>query len=330
LQTLLTAVPQLEQAETRSEVLAQVLSTRLQRELARPEQESLCALEAERIGVAFSTSKVLWPYLDEQPGGEPLFPIARQLGADGPLGSPVAACATGAHCLALGAQWIDDGYADVVLAGALERPQHELVLAGYQSLGALSASGVMRPFDRRRDGFVPGCGFGFVVLENAERARARGAGIQAYLSGWSMRADATGMTTMHNNGDTIARAIDDAMRRAACPAVGYINAHGTATHLNDVIEARAIGHTMGTRVPVSSTKAHTGHLLGAAGAVEGALCVKVLEDGYLPPTLHLEEPDNDCDLALLQQGQLAAPEAVMSLSYGFGGHIGVLIFEKAD
>jgi 3-oxoacyl-[acyl-carrier-protein] synthase II len=175
---------------------------------------------------------------------------------------------------------------------------------------------------------VPNHGFGYLVLENAERARARGAAIQAYLTGWSLRADATGQTTMATSGESIMRAMDEAMRRADCPRVEYINAHGTATKLNDVLEARAIYGTFGDRVPVSSTKALTGHLLGAAGAVEGALCVQALCEAFLPPTLNLQDVDEECPIRHLRQGQSTSIEAVMSLSYGFGGHIGVLVFEK--
>ncbi len=305
-----------------------VLCSGIQAELARGSQHNLLQIESEQAGVAFSTSKVLWPFFESDLGQEPLWNIARLVKAQGPMASPVAACATGAHCLALGAQWIQDGYADVVFAGALERPQHDLVLAGYKSLGALSTAGTMRPFDRKRDGFVPNSGLGFMVLENAERARARGATIQAYLTGWSMCADATGMTTMQASGAGIARAIEDALRRADCPRIGYVNAHGTATKLNDAIEARAIQCTLGNSVPVSSTKSLTGHLLGAAGAVEGVMCVKALEEGFLPPTLGLEEPDAECAVTHVGRNQSTLAPAAMSLSYGFGGHIGVLIFEK--
>ncbi|MDF2440544.1 MAG: 3-oxoacyl-[acyl-carrier-protein] synthase [Abditibacteriota bacterium] len=292
-------------------------------------------IDAERIGVAFSTSKVLW-----SPGGviqadawderlSPLARLARSVGARGPMSAPVAACATGAHCLLTAAQWIEDGYADVVIAGALERPVEPLALAGYAAMGALSPSGVMRPFDRKRDGFVANTGGAWLVLENEKRARARGVSIQAYLTGWSMQADVLSATAMEASGATIARAIEQSLRRADCPQIGYVNAHGTATKLNDAIEARAIQSTLGLRVPVSATKPLTGHLLGAAGAVEAALCVKVLGESYLPPTPNLRQVDEECGLNVLQSGQSCAIHAAMSLSYGFGGHIGVLIFENS-
>lgn len=291
-------------------------------------------IDPARIGVAFSTSKVLWSH--EHIAADAWNPerpavnrLARSVGARGPLASPVAACATGAHCLALAAQWIEDGYADVVIAGALERPVEPLAMAGYAAMGALSASGVMRPFGRRRDGFVANSGAACLVLENEERARARGVSIQAYLTGWSMHADALSATTMQTSGDTVARAIEHALRRADCPHIGYVNAHGTATKLNDAIEARAIQSTLGARVPVSATKPVTGHLLGAAGAVEAALCVQVLNEGFLPPTLNVCELDDECAINVLCCGQSTLIDAAMSLSYGFGGHIGVLIFENS-
>ena len=191
--------------------------------------------------------------------------LARQFQIGGRCAAPNAACATGAHAIALGAQWIQDGHADLVLAGAIEPPQHPMVTAAYRNMGALSKSGVMRPFDARRDGFVPGAGGGFLVLENEGQARARGARICGFVSGWSLGCDATHMTQMAPDGETIARAIESALKRAGSLTIGYVNAHGTAT-VNDLVEARALHRVFGAGVAVSSTKPLTGHLLGAAGA----------------------------------------------------------------
>lgn len=315
------------------------LTQQLPRELAAiglwDSESQNTTVDAARIGVTFSTSKVLWSHGGQleanvwNSSSSPIGRLARTVGARGPMASPVAACATGAHCLMLGAQWIEDGYADVVIAGALERPVEPLALAGYAAMGALSRGGVMRPFDRARDGFVANAGGAWVVLENEECARARGVSIQAYLTGWSMGADVLCATAMQASGESIARTIEHSLRRADCPNIGYINAHGTATKLNDAIEARAIQSTLGARVPVGATKPVTGHLLGAAGAVEAALCLKVLSEGYLPPTPNLREVDDECAINVLQSGQSTSIDAAMSLSYGFGGHIGVLIFENS-
>ncbi len=256
--------------------------------------------------------------------------IAQKIGARGSRLSPVAACATGAHAMAIGAQLIEDGYADVAVCGAIEPVLTPLVLAAYDNMGALSKSGVMRPFDTARDGFVPNVGAGCLILENEEKARERGAPIYGYLSGWAMNADATHMTAMCPSGDSIARAIEYSMRRADVSNIDYINAHGTATKLNDETEARGIASALGNKVPVSSTKPLTGHLLGAAGAVEAVIALLALRENFAPPTLNLENIDSDCDLDLVTgKGREVEMNAVLSLNYGFGGHIGALLFTKS-
>lgn len=246
---------------------------------------------------------------------------------------PVAACASGSHAIARGAQMIRWGQMDWVLCGAVEASLSPLIMTGYRQLGALSCSGVMRPFDRRRDGFVPSEGLGALVLENEECALERGAKIYGYVTGWDMGADATSLTGLESSGQFIARAMERALERAGNPKIDYINAHGTATLLNDLIESRAIKSVFGQNVPVSSTKPLTGHLLGAAGAVEAALCLQAFCEQWAPPTLNLEEPDGECDLDYIPVsddggGRTLPLRHVMSLNYGFGGHIGVLIFES--
>jgi 3-oxoacyl-[acyl-carrier-protein] synthase II len=309
----------------------------------------LC-LGAEHGQVIFSSSKgdVFWleeDYRRWQAGRERKWDVPR-LGwtSDYPARwlaplfnaqSPVAACATGAHCIARGAQMIGWGQADWALCGAVEASLTPLVMAGYRQLGALSKSKVMRPFDKRRDGFVPSEGIGALVLESDEHARARGAKIHAYVTGYDMGADATSLTGMCPSGASIARAMERALKRAGNPQIDYINAHGTATPLNDAIESRAIKSVFGTGVPVSSTKPLTGHLLGAAGAVEAVICLQALREQWAPPTLNLEEPDDECDLDYIPVtptscGRALPLKTVMSLNYGFGGHIGVLIFEAAQ
>lgn len=293
----------------------------------------LCALtpDKSRIGVCFTSSKGDLNRL--QSGIDGATPdaqgalLARRFDAQGKFGAPNAACASGAHAITLGAQWIEDGDADLVLAGAIEPPQHPMVTAAYRNMGALSKSGVMRPFDARRDGFVAGCGGGFLVLENENLARARGAEICGFVSGWSLKCDATHMTQMAPGGATIERAIEDAVRRAGHPKIDYVNAHGTAT-LNDITEARALNAVFGKSVAVSSTKPLTGHLLGAAGAVEAVLCLEAMRQGWAPPTLNLDEVDEEIELDLVTKLGRALPVgAALSLNYGFGGHIGALVFE---
>jgi len=294
-------------------------------------------IDPQRVGVVFSASKNrvvfrpnrvldLFAASSDASGNY----LAQRIGAHGARLSPVAACATGSHAMAIGAQLIEDGYADIAICGAIEPVLTPLVLAAYENMGALSKSGVMRPFDTKRDGFVPNVGAGCLILENEEKARQRGAQVLGYLSGWAMNADATHMTAMCPSGDSIARAIEYSMRRANVTNIDYINAHGTATKLNDETEARGIRSALGNKVPVSSTKPLTGHLLGAAGAVEAVISLLALRENFAPPNLNLENVDEECDLNLVgEKGRDIEMQSVLSLNYGFGGHIGALLFEKA-
>ncbi|HEX8466004.1 MAG TPA: beta-ketoacyl-[acyl-carrier-protein] synthase family protein [Abditibacterium sp.] len=255
--------------------------------------------------------------------------IARDLRVGGAVLAPVAACATGAHAIALGALQIQTGRADIVIAGASEPPQPELVLAAYRNLGALSKLGQMRPFDAHRDGFLPSNGDGFLVLESETNARKRGAKIHGFLAGTSILCDATSMTSMQPGGQTIARAIHDALFKAGHPKIDYINAHGTATQLGDLIEGRAIHSVFGDKVPVSSTKSLTGHLMGASGAVEAVICLLSMQQDFAPPNLGLEEIDAEMKLDFVMGAEREVKiDSVLSLSYGFGGHIGALILVK--
>lgn len=253
----------------------------------------------------------------------------RTLQSRGAMFSPVAACASGAHAVALAAQYIQDGYADIAICGGIELEQTPLVMAGYAQSGALSKSGVMRPFDKARDGFVTGQGAAMLVLESEAHAQARGAQVHGYIDGWSICGDATAMTTMQPSGETIARAIEQALRRAGLSGVDYINAHGTATRQNDEVESRGIEKALGRSVAVSSTKALTGHWLGAAGALEAIVCLSAMRESFAPPTLNLQEPDTGCDLDYIScAGREMAVNSCLSLSYGFGGHIGALVVQN--
>lgn len=258
--------------------------------------------------------------------------IACMTGARGRRGCPVAACAGGAHAIALGAQWIEDGACDVVICGAIEAELAALVLAGYKSLGALSAQKLMRPFDARRDGFVPAPGAACLLLESEASARNRDAASYGAVTGWSFLCDASSLTGLESSGEAIARAMNKALGRATCngstPVVDYVNAHGTATRMNDEIEARAIARALGAQTPVSSTKPLTGHTLGAAGAIEAVLCLLAMQQNFAPPNLNLQSQDARCEIDVLQSGRDVEIATALSLSYGFGGHIGVLRLEK--
>lgn len=286
-----------------------------------------------RVAISFTSSKGDWTklqngdFLNALPDA-PALNLVRRFGTLGRIAAPNAACASGAHAIALGAQWIADGHADLVLTGALEPPQHPMITAAYRNMGALSKSGVMRPFDARRDGFVVNAGGGFVVLARDGWAHQNGAPIQAYLGGWSFDCDAAHITQMAPSGASIERAIRQSLQMAGDPNIDYINAHGTAT-LNDITEARALNRVFGGGVAVSSTKPQTGHLMGAAGALEAVLCLDAMRNQVAPPTLNLQNVDDEVDLDLVVgQGRSMKIGASLSLNYGFGGHIGCLVLLK--
>ena len=289
--------------------------------------------DGARVAVSFSSSKGDWnqwpscTFTGARPDA-PALELAHQFDARGRIAAPNAACASGAHAIALGAMWIERGDADLVLAGAIEPPQHPMVTAAYRNMGALSKSGVMRPFDRKRDGFIASAGGGFVVLARESWARQNHAPIHAYVSGWSFACDAHHITQMAPSGDSIERAIRQSLQMAGEPNIDYINAHGTAT-INDETEARALNRVFGDDVAVSSTKPQTGHLMGAAGALEAVLCLQAMENQWAPPTLNLEQVDDGINLDLVVgSGRAMEIGASLSLNYGFGGHIGCLVLLK--
>lgn len=301
----------------------------------------------ERIGAVFSSSKGRLDLI----GGKSTFTdwtcdwalqkVLSLANGKGPALAPVAACAGGAHCVALGAQMIVNGRADVVLAGAIEAPLTLLAIAAYRKMGALSRSGMMRPFDVQRDGFVPRPGAACLILENAELARRRGAKIFAYLSGWSMIFDPHSLLTMSPDGEAIARLINDVLTKSTFiqnsalstghSALDYINLHATATPYGDLVEGRGVARALGNSVPASATKPLTGHTLGAAGAIEALLTVRVLGENMIPPTLNLERFDAECPIRVIAGDGLQTPvRRALSLSYGFGGHMGALLLEKFE
>jgi 3-oxoacyl-[acyl-carrier-protein] synthase II len=265
--------------------------------------------------------------------------VAIVTGAKGPNYSPVSACASSAHAIGEAAAIIRRGEADVMIAGGSEAPLARMVVAGFNAMGALSTRNddpvaASRPFDAERDGFVLGEGGAALILESAEHARARGATVLAEVRGYATTDDANHMVQPAPGGSGAARAMSLALEKACLlpEAIGYINAHGTSTPLNERFETQAIKAAFGEtayRVPISSTKSMTGHLLGAAGALEAALCVLALRDGVLPPTINQTTPDPDCDLDYVPNvARRAAVEHAMSNSMGFGGHNVSLIFSK--
>jgi len=265
--------------------------------------------------------------------------IAIKYGFSGPNFSISTACASGNHCIGEAFKIIQRGDAEVMVAGGSEAAITPLGLAGFCSMRALSTRNnepakASRPFDKQRDGFVIGEGAGVVVLEKWERARKRKVSIWGEIIGFGMSEDAYHITQPIGDG----RGLREAMRRALLDAkipvekVDYINAHGTSTPLNDKIETRAIKNLFGKnayRIPVSSTKSMTGHLLGATGGVEMIACLLALKKAIIPPTINYEESDPDCDLDYVpNQSREVKLRVAMSNSMGFGGHNAVLLLKK--
>ena len=263
--------------------------------------------------------------------------IAIKYGAKGSCLSVVTACSTGADAIGQAYRAIKNGYADAVIAGGSEAAITPMGVSGFMNMTALNLSAdkdaASLPFDRRRNGFVIGEGAGALILEEHGHAIRRGAKIYAEVTGYASTCDAYHITAPSPDGQASARAITDAYEEAGCPGgIVYINAHGTGTPLNDVAETKAIktafrGDT--SNVLVSSTKSMTGHMLGAAGAVEAIVSIKALTEGTLPPTVGLLEPDPECDLDYIPlTSRKVLPELVMSLSLGFGGHNACLAFAR--
>jgi 3-oxoacyl-[acyl-carrier-protein] synthase II len=262
--------------------------------------------------------------------------VAMEFGLQGPSSCTVTACAASAMALGDGYDQILMGRADAMVCGGAEAGITPLGLAGFSAMKALSVrnddpAGASRPFDRGRDGFVAAEGAATAVLEEREFALARGAPILAELVGFGTTCDAHHVTAPHPEGDGAVRAMRMALADAGLEPtdIGYINAHGTSTPPNDRIETIAVKKVFGTPVPLSSTKSMTGHLLGASGALEALVCVKVLQSGVLPPTINYEDPDPDCDLDYVPNAsRTASVRAAMSNSFGFGGHNATLIFTR--
>jgi 3-oxoacyl-[acyl-carrier-protein] synthase II len=263
--------------------------------------------------------------------------LAIELELRGQCYGTVSACAAGAHAVGSAARMVEHGDAIACVAGGSEAAITDLAVAAFAEMGATSPTGISRPFDRRRDGFVMGEGAGVLVLENSQAAEERGATILGYLTGYGATADAHHMTAPEPSGEGAARAIRKALSDAEVEPgqLAYVNAHGTSTPLNDRSETEALKAALGERaraIPTSSTKSAIGHLLGAAGAVEAVATLAALRAKVAPPTLNLEEPDEglDLDYVPLDAKELTVnghPPIGISNSFGFGGHNAVLCLE---
>lgn len=264
--------------------------------------------------------------------------IAIKYGILGSTLSLTSACATSTHCIGEAYRSIKDGYLDIVVAGGAEASICEFGIAGFQSLTALSRSEDRNrasiPFDKERSGFVMGEGAGSLILEDLDSALKRGAKIYAEVVGYGSTCDAYHITSPCLDGDGAYRAMRDALIDAdiSTDKISYINAHGTSTEINDKVETLAIKKALGDNYMnayVSSTKSMTGHLLGAAGAIEAIVSIKSLQDNFVPATINYINEDEDCDLNLVvNKGKESNVEYTMSNSLGFGGHNGTLIFKK--
>ncbi len=264
--------------------------------------------------------------------------VSIEYGFKGPNVAVVTACTTGTHNIGFGARMIQYGDADVMVVGGSESATSPITVAGFASMRALSSRNdepelASRPWDEGRDGFVLGEGAGVLVLEEYERAKARGAQIYAEVLGFGMSADAFHITGPAENGEGGARAMSNALNDAGLnPAdLGYLNAHGTSTPLGDVAETEGVKTIFGvdTDLMISSTKSMIGHLLGAAGSVEAIFTIKTLQDQVIAPTINLDKPGEGCDLDYVpNQARDVDITAAASNSFGFGGTNGTLVFGK--
>ncbi len=260
-------------------------------------------------------------------------------GIQGPGFSVASACASGADGIGMAWMMLRSGVIDAALAGASEATICRAGVAAFDRIGAMSRrnddySMTPQPFDKNRDGLVMGEGAAVLALETESHAKARGAAILAELAGYASTADAFHVTAPHETGAGGAAAIRHALEAGKVNAeeVGYISAHGTGTALNDLSETKAVKAAFGAqayKVPISSTKSMTGHMMGATGALEAVFCVQAIREGLLPPTIHYETPDPECDLDYIpNQAREAKINVAISNAFGFGGHNAVLVVRK--
>ena len=267
--------------------------------------------------------------------------LAIRVGARGPNMAIATACASGNNAIGDAVETIRRGSADAMIAGGSEAALVSVAMAGMNVMGALSTRNedpqtASRPFDKERDGFLMGEGAGILILESLEHAQGRGANILAELNGYGTTDDAHHISAPAENGAGAAMSMKLALENANLNIddIGYINAHGTSTPLNDKSETAAIKTVFGEQayaIPVSSTKSMTGHLLGASGAVEAVFSILAMREGVLPATINYQTPDPECDLDYVpNQPRKASPRHAMSNSFGFGGHNATLIFSRFE
>jgi len=272
-------------------------------------------------------------------GGAASCNVAIELGVQGPNSTNAMSCASGTIAIGEGFRQIRDGYADVMISGGAEAPLWPLCFGAFAIIRAMSTrnddpSSASRPFDRDRDGFVMGEGAAVLLLEERSRAVARGARIYGEMLGFGMSNDAYHMTAPRPDGSQAARSIRGALADAGVEAgeIGYVNAHGSSTPLNDSTETLALKHAFGDnayRMQVSGTKGYYGHALGASGAIEAAICALAMEKDWLPPTINLSVPDDRCDLDYIpHSGRSTCPELLLSNSFGFGGINAALVMKR--
>jgi 3-oxoacyl-[acyl-carrier-protein] synthase II len=308
-----------------------------------PEPERFGCIIGSGIGGLKTTEDQHTNYMNKGPGRISPFMIpmlisnmasgfvSMEWGLQGPNYAPVSACATSAHSVGEAWRLIREGEADLFAAGGSEAAIVPLGIGGFAAMKALSTRNddptrASRPWDKDRDGFVMGEGAGVVILEELEHAKKRGARIYAEVVGYGMTADAYHMSAPLPNHEQAQRSMRIALQKAGLNAsdIDYINAHGTSTPVGDVAEVRAVKAVLGEkakRVPVSSTKSMTGHLLGAAGVVETVVCVKAIETGVVPPTINLDAPGEECDLDFVPHtAREVKPKVTLNNSFGFGGH----------
>jgi len=264
--------------------------------------------------------------------------IAIRYGCLGPSNANSNSCSSGTMAIGEGYRYIREGYADVMIAASAEAPLYELTFSSFTLIRTMSVNPdpltACRPFDKDRDGFVMAEAAAVLILEELGHALHRGAKIYCELAGYSCNNDGHHMVAPRPDGTAAARAINDSLAEAGLSPddIGYINAHGSSTQLNDRVETALIQRVFGERtrdIPVSSTKSMHGHSLGASGAVEAAICAMIFGKDYLPPTLHLENPDPECDLDhIVHAGRSSTVDAILSNSFGFGGINAVLVFRR--
>lgn len=323
-------------------------------EEAKPDMDRVATVLGNGIG-GMETNGVAWKTLFER-GPDRLSPLAipelianeaagnvsMTLGAKGPAQVVVTACASSTDALGVALDMIRAGRADVVVAGGTEATIFEFAVGGFMKMKALATQfndapeKASRPFNLDRCGFVMGEGAAVLILESEEHAAARGARAYCELAGYGATSDAYHITAPDPSGAGAVKAIRLALKDAGVDdlsTVDYINAHGTSTHLNDVMETKAFkevfGEEQARKIKISSTKSMTGHLLGATGALEAAFCALAIKDAFVPPTINYENPDPECDLDYTPNAGVAKDIRVaVSTSLGFGGHNGVLVFKK--